>query len=135
MTVPSILEEVIYDAVGVQTLAKLDLVAFQGGDIKPADGQGLASADFKLLNHFGTTESGPLALIFVPGSDYEWPLFRLRGDIKLRIAPNAKSKDKDQHFKLTTYSLGWDKPFEIHNQVVTSAILWSIPMPLDGWTT
>ena len=61
MTVPSILEELIDDAVGVQSLAQLDFVAFGGGSLKPAVGHGLAAAGISLLNHHGTAESGPLA--------------------------------------------------------------------------
>ena len=120
MTVPSILEEIIDDAVGVHTLAQLDFVAFGGGNMKPAVGHGLASAGVNLLNHFGTTESGPLAPIFIPGLDYEWQYFRMRRDIKLRIEPNPTSNGGDQHFKLTTYPPGWDEPFEIQDQFVTS---------------
>lgn len=120
MTVPSILEEVIDHAAGVHTLAQLDFVAFGGGSLKPAVGHGLAAAGVNLLNHFGTTESGPLAPIFIPGSDYEWQYFRLRRDIKLRIEPSSTSNGGDQHFKLTTYPPGWDKPFEIQDQFVTN---------------
>lgn len=120
MTVPSILEEIIYDEVGVQALAKLDFVAFGGGNMEPAVGHGLASAGVNLLNHFGTTESGPLAPIFIPGPDYEWQYFRLRRDIKLRIEPTSAANDCDQQFKLTTYPQGWDKPFEIQDRLVTS---------------
>ena len=120
MTVPSILEEIINDAVGVRTLAQLDFVAFGGGNLKPAVGHGLASAGVNLLNHFGTTESGPLAPIFIPSPDYEWEYFRLRRDIKLRIEPNSTLNGGDQNFKLTTYPPGWDKPFEIQDQFVTS---------------
>ena len=120
MTVPSILEEIIDDAVGVHTLAQLDFVAFEGVNLKPAVGHVLAAAGVNLLNHFGTTESGPLAPIFIPGPDYEWQYFRLRRDIKLRIEPNSTLNGGDQHFKLTTYPPGWDKPFEIQDQFVTS---------------
>ena len=120
MTVPSILEELIGDAAGVQSLAQLDFVAFGGGSLKPAVGHGLAGAGVKLLNHFGTTESGPLAPIFIPGPNYEWQYFRLRRDIKLRIEPSSTSNGGDQHFKLTTYPPGWDRPFEIQDQFVTS---------------
>ena len=67
MTVPSIFDEIIHDAGGAN-LAELDLVAFGGGNIKPPVGHGLASAVVKQLNHFGTTDSGPLAPIFFPGS-------------------------------------------------------------------
>ena len=122
MTVPSILEEIVHhpDATAVQTLAKLDFVAFGGGILKPAVGNGLTEAGVKLLNHFGTTESGPLAPIFIPDLDYEWQYFRLRRDIKLQIEPTSTSNDGDQYFKLITYPLGWDKPFEIQDQFVTS---------------
>ena len=122
MTVPSILEEIVHlpDAKGVQTLAKLDFVAFGGGNMKPAVGHGLVSAGVNLLNHFGTTESGPLAPIFIPGPDYEWQYFRLRRDIELRIEPASTSNDGNQHFKLITYPLGWNRAFEIQDQFVTS---------------
>ena len=122
MTVPSILEEIVHypDATGVEILAKLDFVAFGGGTLKPAVGNCLTEAGVNLLNHFGTTESGPLAPIFIPGPDYEWQYFRLRRDIELLIEPTSTPNDGDQHFKLTTYPLGWDKPFEIQDQFVTS---------------
>ena len=103
--------------------------------MKPAVGHDLASAGVKLLNHFGTTESAPLAPIF-PGPDFEWQYFRLRREIKLRIEPNSISNDGDQHCKLTIYPLGWDKPFEIQDQFVTSPHNPMVNfMPLDGWTT
>ena len=122
MTVPSILEEIFHlpDATGVQTLANLDFVAFGGGSMKPTVGNGLTEAGVNLLNHFGTTESGPLAPIFIPGPDYEWQYFRLRRDIELRIESTSTSDHGDQHFKLIAYPHGWEKPFEIQDHFVTS---------------
>jgi len=123
MTVPSILDEIVQlqDTIGVQTLAKLDFVAFGGGNMKYAIGHKLASAGVNLLNHFGTTESGPLAPIFIPGPDYDWQYFRLRRDIELRIEPNSTSTDGEQYYKLITYPFGWNTPFEIQDKFVTSS--------------
>ena len=122
MSVPSILEEIVClpDSESVQKLAKLDFVAFGGGNMKPAVGNALKSAGVKLLNHFGTTESGPLAPIFIPGPDYDWQYFRLRQDIEIRIEPTSTSIDGDRKFKIITYPPGWDEPFEIQDEFVTS---------------
>ncbi|KAL8829339.1 MAG: hypothetical protein Q9191_002068 [Dirinaria sp. TL-2023a] len=119
MSVPSILEEIasLPDSTGVQKLGKLDFVAFGGGNMKPAVGHALKLAGVKLLNHFGTTESGPLAPIFIPGSDYDWQYFRLRRDIEIRVEPASTSISK---FKFITYPPGWNGPFEIQDEFVTS---------------
>ena len=121
MSVPSILEEIVLlsDATGLQKLAQLDFVAFGGGNMKPAIGFSLVSAGVSLLNHFGTTEAGPLAPVFIPGPDYEWQYFRLRRDIQVQIMPTSTSNDGDQLVKLITYPFGWHTPFEIQDQFAT----------------
>ena len=123
MSVPSILEEIVRlpDGIGVQTLAQLDFVAFGGGNLTTASGNSLACAGVNLLNHFGTTEAGPLAPIFIPGPDYKWQYFRLRRDIEVRIELISTSDDGDQLVKLITYPFGWNTAFEIQDQFATSS--------------
>lgn len=123
MSVPSILEDIVRlpESTGAQKLAKLDFVAFGGGSMKPAVGHSLTSAGVRLLNHFGTTESGPLAPIFIPDLNYDWQYFRLRQDIELRVEPTSTSIDDDRKFRLITYPPGWDEPFEIQDEFVTSS--------------
>ncbi|KAL5051268.1 hypothetical protein BDW71DRAFT_51303 [Aspergillus fruticulosus] len=118
MTVPSILEDIasVGDE-GIQALAGLDFVTFGGGILKPSVGERMAVNGVRLLNHYGTTESGPLAPIFVPRDDYNWRFFRLRDELRLQleeISPNGN----ERRFKLTTFPFGWEQPFEIQDQLV-----------------
>ncbi|KAL4940296.1 hypothetical protein BDV06DRAFT_230437 [Aspergillus oleicola] len=118
MTVPSILEDIaLLGDAGIEILARLDFVTFGGGILKPAVGERLAMHRVKLLNHYGTTESGPLAPIFVPSDDYNWRFFRLRDDLRLHLDEIASNGD-ERRFKLTTFPFGWGQPFEIQDQLV-----------------
>jgi acyl-coenzyme A synthetase/AMP-(fatty) acid ligase/nucleoside-diphosphate-sugar epimerase len=120
MTVPSILEDItLLGDVGIQALKGLDFVAFGGGILKPSVGTHLAASGVNLLNHYGTTETGPLAPIFVPDVTYDWRYFRLRGDMRLQLEEIAPSGD-ERRFKLTTYPFGLGEPFEIQDQLVSN---------------
>ncbi|KAL8678281.1 MAG: hypothetical protein Q9186_005362 [Xanthomendoza sp. 1 TL-2023] len=79
MPVPSILEEIatMSDGQGVGALASQQFVAFGGGLLKRSVGLKLAAGGVKLLNHYGSNESGPIAPFFVPGPDYDWNYFRM----------------------------------------------------------
>lgn len=122
MSVPSILEEIVLMAggKGIQALSALQFVAFGGGLLKSSVGEGLSAAGVKLLNHYGTTESGPLAPIFVPKDDYDWRYFRLRKDMNLTLDPVSTLKDGVQTYKLTTRPFGWETTFEIQDQLVAN---------------
>ncbi|KAL2793016.1 hypothetical protein BJX66DRAFT_339232 [Aspergillus keveii] len=118
MTVPSILEDIsLMGDAGIQALKGLDFVAFGGGILKPAVGTHLAASGVRLLNHYGTTETGPLAPIFVPDNTYDWRYFRLRDDMRLQLEEIAPSGD-ERIFKLTTFPFGLGAPFEIQDQLV-----------------
>ncbi|KAK2749609.1 putative NRPS-like protein biosynthetic cluster [Myotisia sp. PD_48] len=121
MTVPSILEEItlLPGNQGVLLLQSLQFVAFGGGRLKPSIGQKLNEDGVKLLNHYGSTETGSLSIVFVPGTDYDWRYFRLRKDIKLTIEPAESVFGSSQHYKLVTWPFGWNKPFEIQDQLVS----------------
>ncbi|KAL4783812.1 hypothetical protein BJX76DRAFT_357597 [Aspergillus varians] len=118
MTVPSILEDITsMGPEGIQALARLDFVTFGGGILKPAVGKCLVGYGVRLLNHYGTTESGPLAPIFVPSDNYNWRFFRLRDDLRLQLQEIAP-EGNERRFKLTTFPFGWGQPFEIQDQLV-----------------
>ncbi|KAL6231238.1 hypothetical protein BDW75DRAFT_244087 [Aspergillus navahoensis] len=118
MTVPSILEDIASTGEkGIRALAKLDFVTFGGGILKPSVGERLAVEGVRLLNHYGTTESGPLAPIFVPRGDYNWRFFRLRDDLHLQL-DEISFNGNERRFKLTTFPFGWEQPFEIQDQLV-----------------
>lgn len=122
MSVPSILEEItlLPDREGVQALVALDFVAFGGAQMKSIIGEKLARAGVRLLNHYGTTESGPLAPLFVPKSDYNWRYFRLRKDLDLRLEPEAPAEDGVQRYSLITHPFGWETTFKIQDQLVSN---------------
>ncbi|KAL4973660.1 hypothetical protein BDW66DRAFT_153612 [Aspergillus desertorum] len=118
MTVPSILEDIA--SMGddsIRALAGLDYVTFGGGILKPSVGERLAAGGVRLLNHYGTTESGPLAPIFVPRADYNWRFFRLRDDLRLQL-DEISPDGNERLFKLTTFPFGWKQPFVIQDQLV-----------------
>ncbi|CEL05016.1 hypothetical protein ASPCAL06138 [Aspergillus calidoustus] len=118
MTVPSILEDIMLTGeLGIRALKGLDFVAFGGGILKPAVGTQLAASGVRLLNHYGTTETGPLAPIFVPDDTYDWRYFRLRDGMRLQLDEIAPFGD-ERRFKLTTYPFGLGAPFEIQDQLV-----------------
>jgi len=120
ITVPSILEEIslLPGNEGVRFLKRLNFVAFGGGQLKPSVGETLSGAGVRLVNHYGTTESGPLAPLFIPGSDYDYRYFRLRKDIKLQIDSAPDASDGTPRFSLTTYPPGWKAAFPIQDQLV-----------------
>lgn len=122
MSVPSILEEIalLPGDEGVLALTGLRFVAFGGGLLKPIVGEKLAKAGVKLLNHYGTTETGPLAPIFIPTPDYDWRYFRLRKDMDLRLEPVIVSQDVEKHYKLIVRPFGWETTFEIQDKLVRS---------------
>ncbi|KAF2205455.1 acetyl-CoA synthetase-like protein [Delitschia confertaspora ATCC 74209] len=124
ITVPSLLEEVtqIPGGKGIDLLSTLQFVAFGGGQLKPAVGEKLSAAGVRLVNHYGTTESGPLAPLFVPGDDYDYRFFRLRKDIKLRIDPLPVNNETEKKFSLTTYPYGWGTEFKIQDQLVQNPL-------------
>jgi UDP-glucose 4-epimerase len=124
ITVPSILEEIslLPGDEGIRLLQDLSFVTFGGGQIKPSVGQTLSGAGVRLVNHYGTTESGPLAPLFIPGSDYSYQYFRLRKDIKLHVAPAPDAADGVPRFSLTTYPPGWGVEFLIQDQLVQNPL-------------
>ncbi|KAL4890076.1 hypothetical protein BDV59DRAFT_99330 [Aspergillus ambiguus] len=116
MTVPSILEDARNSSSLMQALVGLDFVAVGGGPIKPAVGELLVTNGVKLLNHYGATEIGAIAPIFVPGNDYDWHYLRIRTDIGLEINEVSQKDDSGVPFyQLVGYPFGWDRPFAIQD--------------------
>ncbi|KAF2199797.1 acetyl-CoA synthetase-like protein, partial [Delitschia confertaspora ATCC 74209] len=116
MSVPSVIEEIVTfpDPTTFQTLAPLDFVAIGGGAIKLSVGEALYNNGVKLLNHYGATEIGAIAPIFVPGPDYDWRYLRLRSDMGLQLH-NVDSEDGLELCKLVGFPFGWNAPFEIQD--------------------
>lgn len=120
ISVPSILEEisVLPEGQGVQMLASLQFVAFGGGLLKPSVGEKLAAGDVKVLNHYGSTESGPIAPFFVPRAGYDWHYFRLRKDMNMRLERGPVLEDGVQSYTLITHPFGWATTFIFQDQLI-----------------
>lgn len=120
ISVPSILEEIstLPKGQGLQVLASLQFVAFGGGLLKPSVGEKLAAADVKVLNHYGSTESGPIAPLFVPRPGYDWRYFRLRKDMNMRLERGPLLEDGVQSYTLITHPFGWANDFIFQDQLI-----------------
>lgn len=119
MTVPSIIEDILChpdrneQSEAFRLLAQMEFLAVGGGALKPEHGAILAEQNIKLLNHYGVTEIGAIAPIFRPQSDYNWRFLRLRSDLGLELHPIPNSK----YFRLIGYPIGWEKPFEVQDEL------------------
>ena len=97
MTVPSILEELylLPDRIGCDAMKTLRFVAVGGAPMKQSVAKSLAQAGVPLLNHWGVTEVGPIAPIFVPDADYDWRYLRVRDDFGLRFEQVVEEEEED----------------------------------------
>ncbi|KAL4903515.1 hypothetical protein BDW74DRAFT_186131 [Aspergillus multicolor] len=125
MAVPHILEEITAHCTGEQTpnegidaLQPLQFVLCGGGPLRELVGEKLAGSGVRLIAHFGTSECGPLAPVFVPGAeaDYDWRYIRLRRDISQRYKLDRAG---DGGCKLTMRPFGWDEPFEVQDLLIS----------------
>ena len=124
MTVPSILDDVI-ESVEVYTrdvsvLANLDFVAVGGGALKPSTGENLHANNVQLLNHYGATEIGPLAPIFIPDKEYDWTYLRLRRDMGLRLVdvlPAMKGSHSELRCRLVGTPFGLNTDFQLQDEL------------------
>ncbi|KAL8823834.1 MAG: hypothetical protein Q9191_005512 [Dirinaria sp. TL-2023a] len=122
MTVPTILEDITlmpdFESEAVPRLASLDFVAVGGGGIKSSVGSVLHSWRVQLLNHFGATELGALAPIFVPSQQpqYHWSYLRIRSDLGLQLETVEQHGDT-RTCKLVGYPFAWGSRFELQDHL------------------
>ncbi|KAI0012724.1 hypothetical protein F4779DRAFT_530213 [Xylariaceae sp. FL0662B] len=127
LTVPHILQEIISlpPSEWVPALRPLQFIACGGGPLKVSVGEALASSGVKILAHFGATEIGALAPIFVPGDEYDWHYWRLRQDFDIRIEPVQQDGNergdaaKQKYFQLVARPFGWTEDFVLQDWLVT----------------
>lgn len=121
LSVPSILEEItsLPNDEGINELKKLQFVAFSGGSIKEPTGNKLVASGVKLINHYGSTETGPLAPFHVPSPDNHWKFFKLRQDImkplKVQIDSVSLGDVTGDKWRLSLQPPGWPERFEIQD--------------------
>lgn len=119
MTVPFLLEDIVSlpNGEGTTALAKLDFVATGGSALSAGTGKALTTSGVKLLNLYGTTETGPLTKTFAPKDNYDWKYFRLRTDMHFEIS-ELEPYNGERRFRLTVFPFGASKPFEIADQLI-----------------
>ena len=119
MTVPTIMEDIIaldnFEE-AARILSQLDFVAVGGGGLRRSTGDVLHAKQVKILNHFGATELGALAPIFRPSTNYDHHYLRLRTDLDLKLT-RLDASHGERACKLTGYPFGWDRPFELQDQL------------------
>lgn len=125
LTVPSILEEIalLPDNEGIHALQQLHFIVFGGGLPKETIGDKLTAAGVKLLNHYGATETGPLAPLYVPQPGYDWHYFKLRTDLRDALQVCLEPIGEEEHelasqWKLSLQPVGWNERFPIQDILV-----------------
>lgn len=117
-TVPYILEEItkLPDEEGTAHLTALQYVACGGGPLNIAIGDHLVEKGIKLLNHFGSTEVGPLGPFMVPSKGYNWHYWPLRSDLNVNVEPSGIDQvNGHQLYQLSVIPFGWNEPFVLQD--------------------
>lgn len=118
-TVPYILEEIskLQNEEGTAHLTALQYVACGGGPLNVAIGDHLVEKGIKLLNHFGSTETGPLGPFMVPSKGYDWHYWPLRSDLNVNVEPSGIDQvDGHQLYQLSVTPFGWNEPFVLQDR-------------------
>lgn len=119
LTVPSLLEEIIdmNSEAAFDTLRSLHYVAAGGAPLKQDVGETLKKAGIPILNHFGSTESGPLGAIRVVERGDDWVFWPLRSDVPSRLSPLEKTNGETRDlFSLTVFPPGWEEEYTISDR-------------------
>ncbi|GKT46887.1 adenylate-forming reductase Nps11 [Colletotrichum spaethianum] len=119
MTVPFLLDAIsdLPNEEGIKALAHMDFVGTGGAALSAGVGDKLTAGGVKLLNFYGTTETGPLSLTFAPTDSYDWKFFRLRTDMKYKVT-ELEPRDSERRFRLTVFPFVGTEGFEIADQLV-----------------
>lgn len=136
LIVPSILEEIesLPAGKGSDILKRLDFVAFGAGMPKESVGERRARAGMKLVNQYGSTETGPLTNFLVPDNHHNWRRFKLRsgiiGSLQVRIdrldsdqpqnVHHVSGIEQNHEYKLSLRPFGWQDRFELQDIVVST---------------
>lgn len=118
-TVPYILEEIskLPENEGMAHLTALQYVAYGGGPLNTAIGDQLVEKGVRVLNHFGSTETGPLSPFMVPPKAYNWHYWPLRSDLDVSIESNGTDEVSGQQlYQLSVTPFGWSEPFVLQDR-------------------
>lgn len=118
-TVPYILEEIskLSEDEGIAHLTALQYVACGGGPLSIPVGDHLVERGIRLLNHFGSTETGPLSPFMVPEKGYDWHYWPLRNDLNVDIQPHGTNQAAvRQYHQFSVTPFGWSEQFELQDR-------------------
>lgn len=116
--VPYILEEIskLPKGEGIAHLTALQYVACGGGPLNITVGDHLVGKGVRLLNHFGSTETGPLSPFMVPPRGYNWHYWPLRSDLDVNVEPSGVDEASGQQpHQLSVTPFGWSEPFVLQD--------------------
>ncbi|KAG7086748.1 putative NRPS-like protein biosynthetic cluster [Marasmius oreades] len=115
LSVPSVLEDILTssDLDAITTLKSLNFIAIGGAPMKEFVAEQLVSKGVKLLNHWGATEIGAIALIQHPPPNYDWHYLIPRTDLNLEIVPIDPSS-----CRLIGHPPGWSQPFHVQDLLI-----------------
>ncbi|PYH92915.1 acetyl-CoA synthetase-like protein [Aspergillus ellipticus CBS 707.79] len=119
MTVPFLLDDLaaLPNDEGIKALSTLDFVGTGGAALSADVGDRLTAGGVKIVNFYGTTETGPLTPSFVPKGTYDWRYFRLRTDMRYEIT-ELESRLGQRRFRLTVWPFGATEGIEVADQLI-----------------
>lgn len=118
-SVPYLLEEIskLPEYEGIARLTALQYVACGGGPLNIAIGDHLVEKGVRLLNHFGSTETGPLSPFMVPPKGYNWHYWLLRSDLDATFEPSGIDEASEQQlYQISVTPFGWSEPFVLQDR-------------------
>ncbi|KAK0504442.1 hypothetical protein EDD18DRAFT_1133755 [Armillaria luteobubalina] len=119
LSVPSVVEDLLTIPGGVDALKRLDVLAVGGAPLKEVTGEELVHRGVKLLNHWGATEIGAIAVVQHVPANYDWHYLIPRQDIPLTFTPLGEGT-----YRLSGRAPGWEEDYsEIHSRRTSTRIL------------
>ncbi|PBK63110.1 acetyl-CoA synthetase-like protein [Armillaria solidipes] len=113
LSVPSVVEDLLTIPGGVDALKRLDVLAVGGAPLKEVTGEELVHRGVKLLNHWGATEIGAIAVVQHVPANYDWHYLIPRQDIPLTFTPLGEGT-----YRLSGRAPGWEEDYVVQDHLV-----------------
>ncbi|KAK0457438.1 uncharacterized protein EV420DRAFT_1548198 [Desarmillaria tabescens] len=117
LSVPSVVEDLLTIPGGVDALKRLDVLAVGGAPLKEVTGEELVHRGVKLLNHWGATEIGAIAVIQHVPANYDWHYLIPRQDIPLTFTPLGEGM-----YRLSGRAPGWEEDYVVQDHLVGNPV-------------
>ncbi|KAK0202205.1 hypothetical protein DFS33DRAFT_1444321, partial [Desarmillaria ectypa] len=117
LSVPSVVEDLLTIPGGVDALKRLDVLAVGGAPLKEVTGEELVHRGVKLLNHWGATEIGAIAVVQHVPANYDWHYLIPRQDIPLTFTPLGEGT-----YRLSGRAPGWEEDYVVQDHLVGNPV-------------